>query len=140
MGRGTQGGDQAGSPESESAESEGERRRAREGAGSLRGTWRLGSSRGCAATRSPAAGTGTGRGWGAARLPAGRTGRCRPGCGRGWVAHGLHRERGPGAAHARSVGLLPSPLLPHWGSWGRAPPRLPRRTGREGRREDRPTD
>ena len=43
-----------------------------------------------AATRSPAAGTGTGRGWGGgagvggtARSPAGRTGRCRPGCGRG---------------------------------------------------------
>lgn len=99
-----------------------------------------------AATRSPAAGTGTRArlgGGGAARSPARRTGRCRPGCGRGlgrpWPPPGTGP---PGRSRSGSViPLPPSPLLPHRGILGAGSTAPPPENGEgEGRREDRPTD
>lgn len=97
------------------------------------------------ATRSPAAGTGTRARLGGRRAhPQGGQVDVVQAAGGGWVAHGLHRERGPRAAHApaRLFRCRRRRFSPIGGSWGRAPPRLPRRTGRgrAGGRTDPPTD
>lgn len=94
-GRAAQGGDRTGSGNLQRAGARGGASRGREGPGSRAGE----------------------RGWGR-RSPAGRTGRCRPGCGRGpgrpWPPQGRSRS-----GSLTSLLLLPpSPLLPHRGTRG----------------------
>lgn len=116
----------------------------RGGRGSPRGTRRPGSSRGVRPPALQRRGREPGEVGGRRAHPQGGQVDVVQAAGGGWVAHGLHREPGPGAAHApaRLFRCRRRRFSPIGGSWGRAPPRLPRRTGRgrAGGRTDPPTD
>lgn len=123
-----QGGDRTGSQNLQRVESVGERRAE---------AWQQ---------RAPGRGRGSPRGeaGGQRAHPQGGQVDVVQAAGGGWVAHGLRRERGPGAAHApaRLFRCRRRRFSPIGGSRGRTPPRLPRRTGRgkAGGKTDPPTD
>lgn len=136
------GGDQAGSQNLQRVESEEERRRGPGEGGGRRGDPAPGAREACGHPLSSSGDGNRGRlGGGALTRRADRSMSSGLRAG-GWVAHGLHRERGPGAAHAPApvIPLPPSPLLPIGGSWGAGSLRTIGAGRGRSRREDQPTD